>query len=233
MRYHRCRHGRNALRRGVLHRPAPLAVPRSAIRCCRRRQWAEPYGACKDSHILRIGDTYYIYYIVTARIGYSAIALATTTDWDHFELAPEPVFLFPAGLRGTGGCESPCVLERDGVFHLFFCNGPGTWHTISDRPDRFPGTNGIYLVGPFVAAEVFRWNGRWWLSSTRKEDLRRKDRLRGISHHGDVDDERRKPGRHVRRRGHLGRRLPSAQPSATVSTEMFTIEVEQSRTNAG
>ena len=153
--------------------------------------WAEPYGACKDSHILRIGDTYYIYYIVTARIGYSAIALATTTDWDHFELAPEPVFLFPAGLRGTGGCESPCVLERDGVFHLFFCNGPGTWHTISDRPDRFPGTNGIYLVGPFVAAEVFRWNGRWWLSSTRKEDLRRKDRLRGISHHGDVDDERR------------------------------------------
>ena len=31
--------------------------------------WAEPYGACKDSHILRVGDTYHIYYIVTARIG--------------------------------------------------------------------------------------------------------------------------------------------------------------------
>ena len=167
--------------------------------------WAEPYGACKDSHILRIGDTYHIYYIVTAKLGYSAIALATTTDWDRFELAPEPVFLFPAGLRGTGGCESPCILERDGVFHLFFCNGPGTWHTISDRPRpvprhqrHLPGRavrrrRGLPLGRPLVAVEHPQGRPAPQGPPARHQPPRR--------HRGRAPQ----PGRHVRRRGHVGR----------------------------
>ena len=127
-------------------------------------EWADPSGACKDCHILLIEDTYFIYYVVTAKLGYSALALATTRDWQRFDFATEPVFLFPAALRGTSG--SPCVIHRDGVFHLFFCNGPGSWHSISESPYQFKGTNGIYLVGPFVAAEVFTSDQRWWLSST-------------------------------------------------------------------
>ena len=130
-------------------------------------------------------------YVVTAKLGYSALALATTRDWQRFDVATEPVFLFPSALRGTSGCESPCVVHRDGLFHLFFCNGPGSWHAISESPYQFKGTNGIYLVGPFVAAEVFTWDQRWWLSSTKKEELRRRDRVAGISHHGDIEDERR------------------------------------------
>ena len=48
-----------------------------------------------------------------------------------------------------------------------------------------------YLVGPFVAAEVFQWNGQWWISSTRKEVARTIDRRKGISNHGTVEDEHR------------------------------------------
>ncbi len=153
--------------------------------------WAMPYGNCKDCHVLPFDGRYLIYYVVTSRDGYCAVALASTQDFERFECQDSPVFLFPAALRGTGGVESPCVVWREGVFHLFFCCGPGTWHTVSDNPFSFKGTNGLYLVGPFVAAEVFQWNGRWWLSSTKKEELRRRDRLKGISNHATVEDERR------------------------------------------
>ena len=68
------------------------------------------------------------------------------------------------------------IVEHDGIFHLFYCWGPGTWHITSDNPNIFKGTVGVYLVGPFVAAEVFQWRGEWWFTSTKNEVLRRADR---------------------------------------------------------
>jgi hypothetical protein len=153
--------------------------------------WAEPFGACKDCHVQPYEGGYLIYYVVTAKSGYSAVALASTRDFENFEYQDTPVFLFPAALRGTSAIESVSVFPRDGIFHLFFCCGPGTWHTISDNPHRFRGTNGVYLMGPFVAGELFQWNSEWWFSSTKKEELRRLDRLKGISNHATVADERR------------------------------------------
>lgn len=152
--------------------------------------WANYYDACKDSHILRHDGKYLVYYRVDIKDGNQAIALAVTDDWQSFEFR-DPVWTAPGGMRGTSGIESTCVVERDGLFHLFYCCGPGTWHAVSDNPYRWLGGKGQYLMGPFVAAEVFQWNGEWWFSSTKKEELRRIDRLKGISNHATVDDERR------------------------------------------
>ena len=148
-------------------------------------EWARN---CKDPHVFLWKGTYYIYFCSTQKEGSLTVALTVTDDWEHFEHLG-PVCYDVASLRGTGGVESPCVFERDGVFHLFYINGPGMWHAVSDSPTRWLGTAGRYLVGPFVAAEVFRWQDRWWLSSTRKEVARIEDRRRGISNHGTPEDE--------------------------------------------
>lgn len=164
------------------HPNNPLIAPPS---------WAQTYGPCKDVHVLRQGDNYLIYYSVKSLDGYSAIALAETKDFQTFKYADQPVFKDSYSIRGTTGIESSCIVERNGVYHLFYCTGPGTWHSISDNPYTWSPDNGKYLVGPFVAAEMFLWNNEWWFSSTKKEELRRLDRIKGISHHGDVEDERR------------------------------------------
>ena len=145
---------------------------------------------CKDPHIFTWDDRYYIYYNASEKSGSNTVALTVTDDWEHFEHVG-PVFHDAVHLRGTGGIESPCVFERNGIFHLFYINGPGMWHAISDNPIGWEGTRGRYLVGPFVAAEVFQWNGQWWISSTRKEVARTIDRRKGISNHGTVEDEHR------------------------------------------
>lgn len=153
--------------------------------------WAEQFGACKDVHVLHHGDTWFIYYSVKSLEGYPSVALATTKDFQSFDYADQASYQDSYSMRGTGGVESSCIIERNGLFHLFYCCGQGTWHTISDNPYRWHPETGKYLMGPFVAAEFFEWNGEWWMCCTKKEELRRLDRLRGISHHSDIEDEKR------------------------------------------
>lgn len=154
--------------------------------------WAQEFGACKDTHVLPRDDgAYLIYYVVSPKGGGGAVALASTRDFETFEQCPKPVITMPAFIRGSGGLESPGVVERDGLFHLFVSGGEGMMHMISDDPEDWNMSRGIYRVGPFVAAEMFEWRGEWWLTSTKKEELRRQDRSRGISHHGDYEDEMR------------------------------------------
>ena len=152
--------------------------------------WAKEHGTCKDPHVLPLDDgSYLVYFCVSPRDGGGAIAVASTRDFVNFEHHEKPVIVMPAFIRGTGGVESPCVVERSGIYHLFVCGGEGLMHMISDDPVNWDASRGIYRVGPFVASEIFAWRGEWWLTSTKKEELRRQDRLKGISHHGDYEDE--------------------------------------------
>ena len=64
------------------------------------------------------------------------------------------------------------MVYRDGLFHLFYTWGEGTWHAIAGSPTGFNPSTGAYLVGPFVAAEVFAVRGRWYLSASRTEEER-------------------------------------------------------------
>ena len=156
-----------------------------------------PGGAAQDVCVLRRpGGLYLIFFKSRAGSGQVAVGLNATRDFRTFvELGP--VFRSPPMLRGTIGLESPCVIERDGMWHLFFTLGPGTWHAVSDRPTGFlqGGTywrvgTGSYLLGHFHAGEVFSRDGRWFLSTTRKEQSRLENRRQGrLCYRGTYEDE--------------------------------------------
>jgi hypothetical protein len=156
-----------------------------------------PGGAAQDVCVVqRPGGLYLIYFKSRAAGGQVAVGLNVTRDFRTF-VEMGPVFLSPPMLRGTIGLESPCVVLRDGLWHLFFTLGPGTWHAVSNRPDQFlhgdsywrVGT-GSYLLGPFHAAEVFEHAEKWYLSTTRKEQSRLENRRQGrLAYRGTYADE--------------------------------------------
>ena len=153
---------------------------------------------CKDPHVLYHDGAYLIYYATSDADGYRCVGLATTRDWRNFS-DEGCVFRVAPALRGTLGIESPCVVLRDGIWHLFFTYGPGTCHTISRSPRDFVSARegewqvgkGFYYLGPFHAAEVFQHDDQWWLTTTRKEEIRRLNRLAGrLCFRGTYEDEK-------------------------------------------
>jgi hypothetical protein len=130
--------------------------------------------------------------------GYCTIALMTTSDWTMFR-DEGCVFRSAPMLRGTLGIESPCVIHRDGLWHLFYTHGPGLWHGVSPDPrsfvagreDAWSVGTGVYYMGPFHATEVVRdATGRWWLTTDRKEESRRRNREAGrLCYRGSYEDE--------------------------------------------
>ena len=160
--------------------------------------WATAHSTCKDPHVMLCDGVYLIYYIVTDEDGYCVIALTTTTDWETF-VDEGAVMRLPPSLRGTMGIESPCVFRRDGMWHLFFTYGPGLHHSVGPSPTAFvgerPGVPGLgrgcYNMGPFHATELFEHDGHWWLTSDRKEETRRLNRVAGrLCYRGSYEDEK-------------------------------------------
>ncbi|NLX06374.1 MAG: hypothetical protein GXY33_14645 [Phycisphaerae bacterium] len=162
--------------------------------------WACPGSTCKDPHVMLIDGVYLIYYIVMDQDGYCCVALASTTDWKRFD-DEGCVFRSAPMLRGTMGIESPAVILRDGVWHLFFTYGPGLWHSISRTPTAFVACRGksawfvgrgLYCMGPFHATEIIQdQDGQWWLTTDRKEETRRLNRQAGrLCYRGTFGDEK-------------------------------------------
>jgi len=161
--------------------------------------WAKEGSTCKDPHIMWYQGVYLIYYIVMDRDGYCSVALATTEDWKRFTDCGA-VFKAAVMMRGTMGIESPCVVWRNGMWHLFITYGPGLWHAVSPSPAGFvaprigSGWNvgtGFYFMGPFHATEIIEHNGDWWLTTDRKEETRRLNRAAGrLCYRGSYADEK-------------------------------------------
>ena len=150
--------------------------------------WAKKGATCKDPHVMKIDGVYLIYYITLDAEGYCAVALTTTTDWKAFS-DEGCVMRVPVALRGTMGTESPAVIERDGLWHLFVTYGPGLWHAVSATPMKFAA--GLYYVGPFHATEIVQDQGDWWLTTDRKEESRRQNRAAGrLAFRGTYEDEK-------------------------------------------
>ena len=160
--------------------------------------WAVPGGVCKDPHVMYHDGVYLIYFIAMHQSGYPSVGLRTTTDWETFH-DEGAVFSAPAHLRGTIGIESPQVVHRDGIWHLFFTYGEGLQHAISPTPQAFVtrrhsywhvGT-GFYMIGPFHATEVIQDGTSWWLSIDRKEETRRLNRVaERLCYRGSYEDEK-------------------------------------------
>lgn len=166
--------------------------------CLRAPEWARRGSTCKDPHVMLVDGIYLIYYIVMDREGYCCVALASTTDWRTFS-DEECVFRSAPMLRGTMGIESVSVVRREGIWHMFFTYGPGLWHAISPDPKHFVAARegawnvgtGFYFIGPFHATEVIEHQGDWWLTTDRKEEARRLNRLAGrLCYRGTYEDEK-------------------------------------------
>lgn len=160
--------------------------------------WACKGSTCKDPHVTCVDGMYLVYYIVMDREGYCAVALATTVDWETFT-DEGCVFRTAPALRGTMGVESPGVIHRDGLWHLFFTYGLGLWHAVGRGPGSFVGKRdaplgvgtGFYCMGPFHATETLQHDGRWWLTTDRKEETRRLNRVAGrLCYRSSYEDEK-------------------------------------------
>lgn len=165
-------------------------------------KWAHQ-SFCKDVHIFPWKGAFLVYYIVTGVDNLQAVGLQVTADFRHY-VDIGPVYKVPLMARGTRGIESPCVFERNGIWHLFFGWGMyGAWHVVSNRPDSFHGVDpgngsdtaelldyGAYAFAPFHAAEIVHHQDEWFVTTTKKEQLRRQDcENRVLKYRGTYEDE--------------------------------------------
>ncbi len=160
--------------------------------------WCKPGSTCKDAHVTRFDGRYLLYYIAMDRQGYACVALASTRDWQT--IADHGVVLaLPPSLRGTMGIESPFVLHRDGLWHLFYTYGEGLHHAVSPSPTGFVAARGntwdvgtgAYLMGPYHATEIVEQDGRTYLTTDRKEHTRKLNRAAGVlRYRGSYADEK-------------------------------------------
>ncbi|MBC8492570.1 MAG: family 43 glycosylhydrolase [Chloroflexi bacterium] len=84
------------------------------------------WSDCRDPMVLKVDDTYYMYYTASCLEG-GCIAVATSSTlmgpWEDEG---------PTYVMATGMPESPFVLEREGVYYLFFNNRGEQYATAAD-----------------------------------------------------------------------------------------------------
>ncbi len=146
------------------------------------------FGGCRDPHIIRLDDGRFVAYWVSRmqeKFGrdLTCVAASISHDLIHWQEIG-PVFSLRAWHQPlTREVESPCVVRKDGRYWLFFKHGWWTHCVASDSPFDFHGYEPIRL-GYSHAAEVFEWDGRWWIThcKTDPEDYlcSRSDRSRGL-----------------------------------------------------
>lgn len=168
-------------------------------------EWAYQGGQCKDVHITPWKGVFLVYYLVEGQDSMQTVAMKVTEDFEHY-VEIGPVFKGPNMARGTRGMETPTVFERNGLWHLFYGWGIyGVWHAVSNRPDTFVGSDmsgwsgsqdrlqhGTYAVGCYHAIEIIEHEGEWFLTTTKREELRRTDmENRVLKFRSSVEDEHR------------------------------------------
>ncbi|MFI6146951.1 family 43 glycosylhydrolase [Streptomyces sp. NPDC051109] len=122
--------------------------------------------AARDPMVLRIADEWVMYYTeLSAPHGRHIVAVRRSADLVHWS-APETAFTDASTDATPSVTESPCVVERDGWYHLFI--GPrggyeGTDVFASRDPFRF-GLDGYAGHVPGHAVEVVS-DGRDWYAS--------------------------------------------------------------------
>lgn len=157
------------------------------------RQWAEyepgsgVWGCCRDPHILRHPRYGFILYYVTWMKGtlgrLAAIGAAVSDNLISWQDAGPVLVRERAEEYSTTSMESPCVIERDGQYYLFYKHRDETRLVVSADPLRFTDQEDRWF-SPAHAAEIFQYRGEWLISSCSRDvlDVRHSatDRTRGL-----------------------------------------------------
>lgn len=125
-------------------------------------------GDCRDPHIYRLGENRYAaYWVAEMNDSYGSnitcVAASLSHDLVHWQEVG-PIFTIKAWDDGvTRAVESPCVVEKDGKFWMFFKYGWWTHVVVSDNPLDFRSCEPVRL-GYCHASEVFEWKGQWFIT---------------------------------------------------------------------
>ena len=116
---------------------------------------------------MRIGDGFVMYYVaMTREPNACAVAYAVSTDLVHWQ-DRGPALTQPVSLEvGQAMMESPCVVEANGRWHLFYTQARGLNHAVSDSPFAFDSPRFFCSTH---ASEVFSdEEGGWLISNVNK-----------------------------------------------------------------
>ncbi len=129
----------------------------------------------RDPHIMKGNDGKYWIHLVSTGAGglkQSQVIRIKTADFIHFE-GPEIIFGIDDDDRETY-IESPFLLERDGLWYLFFTYAHRRYEEtlviVSDNPDHFDYETGCLTTIFGHAAEIFTYKGKTYISSCGPED---------------------------------------------------------------
>ena len=154
------------------------------------RQFGGTYGGCRDPHVLQLDDgTFAIYWVsrLQEKHGHNRVCVAASVSPDliHWQEVG-PIFsteAWPFDEEPTLEVESPCVVRKDGLYWLFFKHGWWTHYVSSPSPIDFSG-QAVSRLGFAHAAEVFHWQGTWWITHCSGDPTefryRKSNRTRGL-----------------------------------------------------
>lgn len=157
------------------------------------RHWAEyapgsgVWACCRDAHILKHPRHGYILYFVTwmkgTRANLVALGAAISDNLVSWQDVGPVMIREMAWEHSTTSMESPCVVEHEGLFYLFYKHRDETRLAVSEDPLNFTDKQDRWF-GISHASEVFEAEGRWYISSCSRDllDVRheRTDRTRGM-----------------------------------------------------
>ncbi|MCY4562580.1 MAG: hypothetical protein OXC03_09880 [Flavobacteriaceae bacterium] len=130
----------------------------------------------RDPHIMKGTDGKYWIHLVSKdgskRPTLSQVVRLKTIDFVNFE-GPLPVMSI-ADNAPSSGIESPFIVERDGLWYLFFTYAhrryAETIVVLSDNSDYFDYNENVITTLFGHAAEIFEYKGKTYISSCGPED---------------------------------------------------------------
>ncbi len=157
------------------------------------RHWAEHepfsglWGCCRDPHVISHPDhgyiLYYVAWIKGTRGNLAALGAAISDNLISWQDIGPVMIRERANEYSTASMESPCVVEREGRFYLFYKHRDETRLAVSEDPFNFADKQDIWFSVAH-AAEIFEIKGRWYISSCSREllDVRHEktDRTKGL-----------------------------------------------------
>lgn len=155
--------------------------------------WAEynpgsgVWACCRDPHVIAHPQygfiLYYVSWIKNTRGNMAAIGAAISDNLVTWQDVGPVLVRERAWDHSTTSMESPCVVERDDQFYMFYKHRDETRLLISPDPLHFTDCQDKWF-SPAHAAEVFSYHGGWYISSCSRDllDVRHtwSDRTRGL-----------------------------------------------------
>lgn len=128
-------------------------------------------GHARDSYILKSNGQYFFYYTRTFNEVdlRSTVAVRTSPDLKHWS-GPKIVHTQPLKCDWGGDCESPFVVEKNGIYYLFICRAMTAYNQThvywSKDPMNFPKENFVCEL-PTHASEIVKVSeDEWYISNT-------------------------------------------------------------------